>query len=85
MKEVKYAYQDFYAYFKDDKIEFHNDSIATSLNEIDIRLEYYEEGIKQKETKLELNAEPKEIETVRNPYSLNKEKSSSIRVVFPTL
>ncbi len=82
MKEVKYAYQDFYAYFKDDKIEFHNDSIATSLSEIDIKLEYYEEGIKLKETKLELTAGPKEIETVKNPYSLNKEKSSSIRVVF---
>ena len=82
MQEVKYAYQDFYAVFQGNKIVLHNDSIATDLEELDVRLSYYEEGLLVDEKIILLSLGAKEEMSIDNPYSLNTEKNSAIRITF---
>ena len=60
----------------------HNDSIATDLSELDIRLSYYEDGILKDERPLALSLGPKEKTAIANPYKLSHKKSSAIRITF---
>ena len=82
MQEVKYAYQDFYADIAEEEMVIHNDSIATDLSELDIRLSYYEDGILKDERPLALSLGPKEKTAIANPYKLSHKKSSAIRITF---
>ena len=82
MQEVKYAYQDFYADILEDKITIHNDSIATDLSELSTKLSYLEDGKVKDERVLVLSLAPKEKMDVENPYKLNKDITSSIRLTF---
>ena len=82
LEEVKFAYQDFYAEFEGNRIIFHNDSIATDLNELDILLTYSENGETVDYMYLDLDLPPKETRSINCPFSLSERVSSSIKVSF---
>lgn len=82
LQEVRYAYQDFHAEFEKDKITIHNDSLATDLSELEIRLSYMEDGIEKSSASLPLSLPPKERVTISNPFSPDKCKCYAELITF---
>ena len=81
MQEVKYAYQYIEISIDEDAITFRNRHLFTDLNEYNVKVMHFSEGMVTEEKMLDLSLEPGKSLAIANPYRIDRKHNESIRVV----